>query len=406
MNLSLHVPRMSAVKPSATLAMSAQAKALAKQGASVVNLSAGEPDFPTPACIVDAARAVMGNRSQHAYTNPRGTDELIAAMQQKLRREQQVSYEASEVIATVGTKGALMLAIDALVGPGDEVVMFAPYWVTYADLVRLAGATPVVVNTLRENGYQPSLADFEAAITTRTKLVLLNSPNNPTGAGWPEATLRQIMNRLRGTDVWVISDEIYEKLVYDGFRHVSPVSFDDDARARTLYVGGVAKAYAMTGWRVGVAAGPKLLIDAMLTLQGQRTTCPTALAQTAAAFALRENDDVKAAVETMRAAYQKRRSLVLERALRIPGIAVHAPEGAFYVFLDLKTRVPGRRKGEAVDDDSKVASALLAEFHVATVMGSAFQGPGCLRVSYAASEDTLHEGFDRMERYFSELTSG
>ena len=406
MALTLHTPRMNAVKPSATLAMSAKAKALAKQGAPVMNLSAGEPDFPTPTCIIDAARAVMGQRSQHAYTNPRGTDELIAAMQQKLLREQNVSYDVSEVLSTVGTKGALMLAIDALVGPGDEVVLFAPYWVTYADLVRLAGATPVVVHTRREDGYQPSLADFDKAITPKTKMVILNSPNNPTGAGWPEATLRAVMNRLKGTDIWVISDEIYEKLVYDGFTHVSPASFDDDARARTVYVGGVAKAYAMTGWRVGVAAGPKLAVDAMLTLQGQRTTCATALAQTAAAYALRESDDVKAAVSEMRAAYTKRRTLVLERARSIPGVQVHAPEGAFYVVLDVSSRLPGKRKGDVFADDVALAGRLLEEMHVATVMGSAFDGPGSLRVSYAASEDTLNQGFDRLATFFSELTSG
>jgi aspartate aminotransferase len=406
MALTLHTPRMNAVKPSATLAMSAKAKALAKQGAPVMNLSAGEPDFPTPACILDAARSVMNQRAQHAYTNPRGTDELIAAMQQKLLREQKVSYDVSEVLSTVGTKGALMLAIDALVGPGDEVVLFAPYWVTYADLVRLAGATPVLVHTRREDGYQPSLGDFDKAITPKTKMVILNSPNNPTGAGWPEATLRAVMNRLKGTDIWVISDEIYEKLVYDGFTHVSPASFDDDARARTVYVGGVAKAYAMTGWRVGVAAGPKLAVDAMLTLQGQRTTCATALAQTAAAYALRESDDVKAAVDEMRAAYTKRRKLVLERARAIPGVHVHAPEGAFYVFLDVASRIPGKRKGEVIADDVALAGRLLEEMHVATVMGSAFDGPGSLRVSYAASEDTLNQGFDRLASFFADLTSG
>jgi aspartate aminotransferase len=298
-----------------------------------------------------------------------------------------------------------MLAIDALVGPGDEVVLFAPYWVTYADLVRLAGATPVVVPTRREDGYLPSMAAVDAAITPRTKLVILNSPNNPTGAGWPEETLRAVMNKLRGTNVWVISDEIYEKLTYDGFTHVSPASFDDDARSRTLYVGGVAKAYAMTGWRVGVAAGPKLAIDAMITLQGQRTTCATALAQTAAAYALREGPDVVAAVDEMRAAYTKRRKLVLERARAIPGVRVHAPQGAFYVFLDVAERLPGKRGGVDIADDTALATRLLEESHVATVMGSAFEGPGCLRVSYAASEDTLNAGFDRIATFFSEMTS-
>ncbi len=399
MTLSLNVARMAAVKPSATLGMAAKAKALIKQGVDVVNLSAGEPDFKTPACILDAARAALDQRSSHAYTAPRGTDDLLDAMALKLQREQRVAYTQTELIATVGTKGALMLAIDALVGPGDEVVLFAPYWVTYADLVRLAGATPVVVHTTRASGYQPTMADVEHALSTKTKLVILNSPNNPTGAGWPESLLRAIMARLAGTDIWVISDEIYEKLTYGDFAHVSPVSFGDDAKSRTIYVGGVAKAYAMTGWRVGIAAGPKLAIDAMLTLQSQRTTCATAIAQVAAAYALRESPDVVAAVTEMRAAYAKRRTLVLERAKAIGGVDVHPPEGAFYAFLDVKARLAGRTVDGAPATDTWLAGALLEKGGVATVMGSAFEGDGCLRLSYAASEADINKGFDRIAAF-------
>lgn len=404
MALSLNTTRMSAVRPSATLAMAAKAKAMQKAGIDVANLSAGEPDFKTPACIVDYARRALDDRATHAYTNARGTDELIDAMRAKLRREQYTDYAVNEVIATVGTKGALMLAIDALVGAGDEVVLFAPYWVTYADLVRLAGGTPVVVRTKREHGYRPSPADLERALTPRTKLVVLCTPSNPTGAGWSEELLRTIYTRLRGTDTWVISDEIYERLTYGAFRHVSPVSFDDDARNRTLWVGGVAKAYAMTGWRVGVAAGPKPLIDAMITLQQQRTTCAAAVAQAAAAYALRESADVTAAVEEMRRTYEKRRGLVLERAARLPGVAVHPPEGAFYVFLDLSTRLPGTHRGRAIADDVKLSEILLEEAHLALVPGTAFDGPGGLRLSYAASESVIEQGFDRLERFLAELT--
>jgi aspartate aminotransferase len=399
MSLSLNTARMNAVKPSATLGMAAKAKALKAAGKDIINLSAGEPDFATPACIVDAARAVIGKRSSHAYTPPRGTDELLEATKLKLKREQGVSYETNEVIATVGTKGALMLAIDALCGPGDEVVLFAPYWVTYADLVRLSGATPVVVQTTRASGYRPTMADVDAAITPRTKLVILNSPNNPTGAGWPESLLRAIMDRLAGTDVWVISDEIYEKLTYGDFKHVSPTRFSDDAKARTVFVGGVAKAYAMTGWRVGIAAGPKLAIDAMLTLQSQRTTCAAAIAQAAAAYALREGDDVKAAVAEMLAAYTTRRALVIERAKAIPGLSLTPPDGAFYAFLDLNERLDSALVDGVARDDLWLADALLEEAGVATVMGSAFEGNGCLRVSFAASENEINQGFDRIAAF-------
>jgi aspartate aminotransferase len=402
MTLSLNVARMSAVKPSATLGMAAKAKALIKQGVDVVNLSAGEPDFKTPSCILDAARGALDQRSSHAYTAPRGTDDLLDAIAVKLQREQHTSYGPTELIATVGTKGALMLAIDALVGPGDEVVLFAPYWVTYADLVRLAGATPIVVHTTRERGYQPTMEQVEQAITPKTKLVILNSPNNPTGAGWPESLLRAIMSRLAHTDAWVISDEIYEKLTYGDFKHVSPVSFSDDAKNRTIYVGGVAKAYAMTGWRVGVAAGPKLAIDAMLTLQSQRTTCATAIAQVAAAYALRESPDVVAAVNEMKAAYTKRRELVLERARALGGVAVHPPEGAFYAFLDVSARLDKKVIDGAKATDTWLAGALLEQGRVATVMGSAFEGDGCLRLSYAASESDINRGFDRIGAFLNE----
>jgi aspartate aminotransferase len=402
MTLSLNVARMQAVKPSATLGMAAKAKALSKQGVDVVNLSAGEPDFATPHCIVDAARRVLDKRSSHAYTAPRGTDDLLEAIGIKLAREQGTSYEVNETIATVGTKGALMLAIDALCGPGDEVILFAPYWVTYADLVRLSGATPVVIHTTRENGYQPTMEDFEKALTPRTKLVILNSPNNPTGTGWPEALLRSIMSRLESTDTWVISDEIYEKLTFGDFKHVSPVSFGDDAKGRTIYVGGVAKAYAMTGWRVGIAAGPKLAIDAMLTLQSQRTTCATAIAQVAAAYALRETSDVVGAVDEMRSAYKRRRKLVLERVRAIPGVHMNPPDGAFYAFLDLNERLAGKMVDGVAATDLWLANSLLEQGRVATVMGSAFEGDGCLRVSFAASENDINRGFDRIVAFLNE----
>ena len=392
MALSINDRRMSAVKPSATLGMAAKAKALKKAGKNIINLSAGEPDFSTPECIVDAARAVIGTRAAHGYTAPRGNDELLEAIQIKIKREQKVDVGVTETIATVGTKGALMLAIDALCGEGDEVILFSPYWVTYADLVRLSGATPVVVHCKRENGYQPSLADFDKAITPRTKLVILNSPNNPAGAGWPEETLRAVMKRLEGSDVWVISDEIYEKLIYGDFKHVSPLSFGDDARSRTIYMGGVAKAYAMTGWRVGIAAGPKAAIDPMLTLQSQRTTCATAVAQYAAAYALRESPDVVAAVETMKAAYTKRRQLVLDIVSQMDGFELHPPEGAFYALLDVNAHLKGSGK-----DDVWLANHLLEDAEVATVMGSAFEAPGCLRVSFAASEDDIAEGLRRIK---------
>jgi aspartate aminotransferase len=403
--VKLNDARMGAVKPSATLEMAAKAKNLIKQGKDVANLSAGEPDGKTPQCIVDVAKKALDSRSSHAYTAARGTDELIDAMRAKLRREQKVDYAANEVIATVGTKGALSLAFDALIGPGDEVVLFSPYWVTYPDLVRLAGGTPVVVHTARAQGYRPDLAAFEKAITPKTKCVVLNSPNNPTGAGLDEDVLRAIMKRLEGTDIWVISDEIYERLVYAGFRHVSPASLSADARSRTLVVGGVAKAYAMTGWRLGVAAGPQRLVDAMLVLQQQRVSCPTAIAQAAAAYALNEPPEVTAAVDAMLAQYQERRAFVIDRCARIPGAQLHPPEGAFYAFLDLSARLPGTHQGRAVSGDVELSKLLLEESLVAAVPGTPFDGPGGIRLSYAASLETLDKGLSRIASFLEGMKS-
>lgn len=403
MALSLNQARMGAVKPSATLEMSRRAGELKRQGVDVTNLSAGEPEQPTPACILDVARKALEDGLYHHYTPARGLPELVDAMRTKLARDQKVAYAADEVIATIGTKGGLSLALDALVGPGDEVIIFSPYWVTYPDLVRLAGGTPVIVETRREDGYRPTAAQLKGALTSSTKAVILNSPNNPTGAGIPEGVLRELMAALEGSDVWVLSDEIYGKLVYDGFEHVSPAALSDDARSRTLVFDGVAKAYAMTGWRLGVAAGPKLVVDAMLLLQQQRISCPTGVAQAAAAYALAEPPEVQAAVAELRAGFVRRRQLMLDGLKAIDGAEVHAPEGAFYCFCDVSSRLPGKQGGAAIEDDVTLATRLLTDAHVAVVPGTPFGAPGSFRVSYAASEPSLEKGLSRLAAFLKDL---
>lgn len=403
MALSLNQARMGAVKPSATLEMSRRAGELKRQGVDVTNLSAGEPEERTPECILEVAHKAVDDGLYHHYTPARGLPELVDAMRAKLARDQKVAYGADEVIATIGTKGGLSLAFDALIGEGDEVIIFAPYWVTYPDLVRLAGGTPVIVETRLEDGYRPTVEQLRAALTPRTKAVVLNSPNNPTGAGIDERGLRALMAVLEGTDVWVLSDEIYGKLVYGGFEHVSPAALSDDARARTVVFDGVAKAYAMTGWRLGVAAGPKAVIDAMLLLQQQRISCPTGVAQAAAAYALHEPPEVKAAVATMHAGFERRRKLMLERLSAIEGARVHAPEGAFYCFCDLSSRIPGTKGGELIGDDVTLATRLLTEAHVAVVPGTPFGAPGAIRVSYAASEPTLEKGLSRIADFVKDI---
>lgn len=404
MTLQLNENRMGVIQPSATLEMARKARALRIQGVDVANLSAGEPDFPTPACIREAAvRALSDGIKATHYTPARGTEELIEAMRSKLRRDQGTEFAVEEVIPTVGTKGGLSLAFDALLGPGDEVIIFSPYWVTYPDLVRLSGATPVIVPTERANGYQPDPERLRAAITPHTKALVLNTPGNPTGAGLGRECIAALMKELEGTDIWVLSDEIYEKLTYDGFEHTSPLSISEDARSRTLFLGGVAKGYAMTGWRLGVAAGPKLLIDAMILLQQQRVTCPTGVAQAAAAYAMLEPPEVVTALTEMRSAYTRRRALVLESLRQIPGVHVHSPEGAFYCFVDIRERLPGVHAGRQISDDIHLATLLLEEANVAVVPGTPFGAAGGFRISFASAEANLSKGIGRIADWMSGL---
>ena len=402
MSLSLNDARLSAVKPSATLEMSRKAKAMIAEGVDVKLLSAGEPDFNTPACIIDHAYQALKDGATR-YTPARGTPDLIAAIREKFERDQGHRFAADEVMGTVGTKGGISLALDAIVEPGDEVILFPPCWVSYYDLVRLAGGTPVEVRTTAAEGFVPSAAALKAAITPRTKAILLNTPGNPTGAGLSADALRALMGVLEGTDIWVLSDEIYERLTYDGFQHVSPISLSDDAASRTVVLTGVAKAYAMTGWRLGCVGGPAKLIGAMGVLQQQRLSHPTSVAQAAAAYALREPPEVVEAVDAMAAAFTERRKLVLELVKAIPGAKVHPPQGAFYVYLDLPGRLPGVHSGKPVANDVEMATRLLEEAHVATVPGTPFGSPGGLRLSFAADQATLREGIARIGEWLEGL---
>ena len=402
MSPPLNTARMSHVSPSATLEMSRKAKALAAQGIDVAVLSAGEPDFPTPDCILDAADHAARHCATR-YTPARGTADLVDAMRTKLKRDQGIDYKENEVISTVGTKGAVSLAFDATIGEGDEVIIFAPYWVTYPTLVELAGGTPVVVETSRDNGYQPTAEALRAAITPRTRGVMLNSPNNPTGATYSEETLRSLLDVVKGSDIWVYSDEIYERLMFDGKSHVSTAQISDDARDRTIFLGGVAKAYAMTGWRLGVAAGPSSVIDAMILLQQQRASCAPAISQAAAAYAMREPPEVVAAIDKMQTAFARRRTAALAQLSAIPGVVVNPPGGSFYLFVDVGERLPGKFNGHSVANDMDLATLLLEESHVAVVPGTPFGAPGSFRMSFAAADETIATGIERIGAFLDKL---
>ena len=393
--------RVRQISPSATLQMKARAKALQGQGVKVVSLSAGEPDFETPQPIIDAAHQAL-DKGVSRYTASRGSDELIFAMQTKFDRDQGVKYEASQVLSTLGAKAAISLALDALVGPGDEVILFAPYWVSYPEQVRLSGAESVVVPSSKENGYLPTVDAIKAAISERTKAIIINTPNNPSGAVWNEQLLRELMKLLEGSDIWVISDEIYEHLVFDSEKHFSVASFSEDALSRTISISGASKGYAMTGWRVGVVGGPSEAVSAMVKLQEQRYTCIPAISQAAAAFALLETEPVKQEIEKMRKAYQERRDQLMEILKEMPNISCALPKGAFYALLDLSSCIGKEHKGSLVKNDEELALRLLSEAHVATVAGTPFGMPGTVRISLASSMADIEEGIRRIANWMAD----
>ncbi len=391
--------RMGRIQPSVTLALTARASQLRAQGHDVIALTAGEPDFDTPQGIRDAAaERLRAGGAIGRYTAASGLPAVRQAVADKLKRDNGLSYTKEEVMLSCGAKHCCFNLIAALVEPGDEVILPAPYWVSYPEMVRFFGGNPVVVDT-SSTGFVMTPEALKAAISPRTRLVVVNSPGNPTGAVWPVEAQRALADVLAGTDIAVLSDEIYEKLVYDG-EHASFAALSDDAYARTVTINGLAKAYAMTGWRIGYAAGARHLIDAMGALQSHSTSNPTTVAQFAALDALaRDPDELPA----WRAQYAERRELIVNGLNAIPGVQCAKPGGAFYVFPDFRAWI-GRRHGETVlEDCTAICEALLARVHVAGVPGREFGAPGFVRFSYAASTQQITDALERIQRFQSEL---
>ncbi len=382
------------MKPSATLGMAQAARELAAAGVDVKILSAGEPDFDTPEAISAVAKKSIDEGKVHYVPVP-GTKNMISAMQEKFLRDQGVSYKADQVMCTVGAKSAILMALDALINEGDEVIIFAPYWVSYAEQVRLSGGIPVEVVCLVENNFMPTKDQLLKAMSKKTKAILLNSPNNPSGGVISLEQLKGIAEALKDTPIWVISDEIYEKLLFDGHKHYSPAALNADMQERTIVISGASKGYAMTGWRVGVVAGNSKIISAMIKLQGQQTTCLPEFIQDAAAFALRENKEVQEAMSTMLQAYTERRDACLKRLEAIPVLKTFKPQGAFYLWVDFSRAVA--QKG--LKDDVELATALLKEAHVATVPGGPFGMPGFIRMSIASAQKEILDALDRIDTW-------
>lgn len=391
--------RMGRIQPSATLALTARAKELAKQGHDVIALTAGEPDFDTPQGIRDAAAdRLRRGGAVGRYTPASGLPEVRKAVAEKFKRDNALQYSPDEVMVSCGGKHCCFNMVAALIDEGDEVIIPAPYWVSYPEMVRFYGGRPVIVDT-SSTGFVLTPVALKAAITPRTRMLIVNSPGNPTGAVWSGEEQRKLAAVVEGTEIAVLSDEIYEKLVYDG-THVSFASLSNDAFNRTVTINGVAKAYAMTGWRIGYAAGPKHLIAAMGALQSHSTSNPTTIAQMATLDALARDPEE---LPQWRSQYRARRDAIVAGLNAIPGVKCARPGGAFYVFPDFRAWM-GRRHGDTtIRDCTTLCEALLTRAHVAGVPGCEFGAPGFVRFSYAASDAELAKAVQRIAKFATEL---
>ncbi|MES2442722.1 MAG: pyridoxal phosphate-dependent aminotransferase [Pseudomonadota bacterium] len=383
------------ISPSATLAMTTRVNELKAQGVDVIGLGAGEPDFDTPDYVQDAAIAAIRS-GKTRYTNVDGTNELKAAIAAKFKRDNGLDYALNQISVNVGGKHTLFNALVATVEAGDEVIVPAPYWVSYPDIVQYCGGTPVFIAAGPEQGYKITPAQLEAAITAKTKWLILNSPSNPTGAAYSATELRALGEVLeRHPQVWVMADDMYEHIVYDGFEFATIAQVCPSLYERTLTVNGCSKAYSMTGWRIGFAGGAPWLIKAMAKLQSQSTSNPCSIAQAAATAAL--NGD-QSFLQARNAAFQSRRDLVVSMLNQVGGMTCPRPEGAFYVYPEFAGLIGKTTpKGQRIDTDEAMIGYLLDEAKVAAVHGAAFGLSPAMRISYATSEDVLREACERIQ---------
>ena len=388
--------RVRALKPSETLALSARARELRARGEKVVSFAAGEPDFETPLPIQEGAiEAIRGGH--HRYTEVAGTAALRGAIAEKLRRDIGVTYGPKEIVVGNGAKHAIWNALFTLLEPGDEVLCPAPYWVSFPEMVRLAGGAPVTVSPA-PGRYKVTAEDVERAVTPRTRLLILNSPNTPSGMVYTRDEVASLVEIARRHDLMILSDEIYERLVYGDARHTSPASLGDDARSRTIVINGVSKTWAMTGWRIGYAAAPAEIAEGMERLQGQMTSNPSSVSQQAALTALTGDPEP---AEAMRKRFAARRDFVVERLSRVPGVKLTAPDGAFYAFPDMSEALARSKRG--VTGSAALCDYLIDEAKVVCVPGAAFGMEGHIRLSYAISDGEIAEGLDRLDAALQRL---
>lgn len=388
--------RVKNINPSQTLAITAQALKMKREGKKVISFAAGEPDFDTPENIREEAISAIREGFSH-YTASSGIIELKEAVIEKLKKDNRVEYKPSEIIISTGAKQCLFNTILTICDPGDEVLLPTPCWVSYTEQIKFAGAVPIFINTYQEEDFKLSASQVEEKITSRTKLLILNSPNNPTGAVYEPEELKRIAQLLTKYNIYCICDEIYEKLIYDNAKHLSMASLSDEIKERIITINGVSKSYAMTGWRIGYAAGPEEIIKGMSKIQGHSTSNPNSIAQKASVEALNGKQD---AIEEMRKAFDGRRKYMVKRLNEIEGISCLTPAGAFYAFPNVSKILERgiEYNGKKISNSFGLSNFILKEAEVALIPGSAFEAEGYLRLSYTASLEDIKEGSDRLEK--------
>ena len=386
-----------AVEPSTTMAIDAMFKQMKAEGQNVIGFGAGEPDFPTPDYIKEAGiQAIRNNETK--YTPAAGTIELRKAVCQRLKEDCGVDYEYTQIAVSNGAKPCVYVALRALVNPGDEVILPAPYWVSYIELIRMVGGVPVVVEATEAENFQITPEKLAAAITPKTKCMILNNPSNPTGMMYRRQELEAISKVCVEQDIYVISDEIYYGLVYDGGQFVSLAALGEDIKERTLLINGVSKSYAMTGWRIGYVAAPAKIAKVIANFLSHSTGSPCSISQKASALALSASQD---SIEEMRKAFEERRNYMVERMNQIEGVSCIKPEGAFYVMMNIEKLIGKELHGTVIKDSDDFGNLFLKYGKVAVVPGTGFAAPNFVRWSYATSMENIKEGLDRLERFLA-----
>lgn len=391
--------RVSMISPSPTLAITAKANKMKAEGIDVIGFGAGEPDFDTPSNIKEAAKKAL-DKGFTKYTPTSGIKELKDAIRQKFKDDNNLEYSSDEILVSCGAKHSIFNAILTLCDEGDEVILPSPYWVSYLEMIKVAGAAPVIIKTTQGADFKITARQLKEAITSKTKLFILNSPSNPTGMIYNKDELGALSRIITEAKIYCISDEIYEKIIYDGLKHISIASLGDELKKLTIVVNGVSKTYSMTGWRIGYAAGPKEIIQAMSNLQDHSTSNPTSIAQFASVEALKGSQEV---LKEMIGAFLERRNFMVERINSIKGIKCLKPQGAFYVFVDISDIMGKKFNGQVVRDSFSFTELLLENGKVAVVPGGVFGNDSFIRLSYATALTNIKNGLDRIAKFVAQL---